>query len=73
MNCKEIYELICAHTDRVSIFICARNWANENNGVLVAKNLDKGVFLTRFGNKIPSDWALCCNADDDWIDLGFLF
>ena len=73
MTCKEIYDMIAAHTDVLSIFICARNWANADDGVLLTDNIENDVFYQIFGDKIPTNWCLCCNSDDGCIEIGFLF
>lgn len=72
-TCEKIYKMIAAHTGELSIFICARNWANTDDGILVAENMDEDVFCDIFGDKTPTDWCLCCNSDDGCIEIGFLF
>lgn len=73
MTCKEIYEMINAHTERLSIFICANNWANTDDGELVFENMREDLFYRLFGTQIPTDWSLCCDSDSGWVELGFLF
>jgi len=73
MTCAEIYKMITEHTDYLSVFICARNWANTDEGILIADNMEKDIFYRLFGDKIPTDWHLCCNNDTGWVELGFLF
>lgn len=70
-TCNDICEVICEHTDCVSIYICAHNWADKKDGQLVAENIEEEIFLTLFGDIVPDDWHI--SDGNGWIELGFLF